>query len=120
MMSGTTALFVWTLRADSRSVWPHVVRGGFAFMMLFYGTLSDSFGRRPVILVALVMYTLGSVGAALAPTFGWNPVKDKPQGGKPHHRGQKPNRNHGGGNGQQKQGQQNTDFLAQLRTLLGQ
>jgi len=43
----------------------------FAFMMLFYGTLSDSFGRRPVIMVALVMYTLGSVGAALAPTFGW-------------------------------------------------
>lgn len=43
----------------------------FAFMMLFHGTLSDSFGRRPVILVALVMYTLGSVGAALAPTFGW-------------------------------------------------
>jgi DHA1 family bicyclomycin/chloramphenicol resistance-like MFS transporter len=43
----------------------------FAFMMLFYGTLSDSFGRRPVIMVALVIYTLGSVGAALAPSFGW-------------------------------------------------
>jgi MFS transporter, DHA1 family, multidrug resistance protein len=43
----------------------------FAFMMLFHGTLSDSFGRRPVILVALAVYTLGSVGAALAPTFGW-------------------------------------------------
>jgi DHA1 family bicyclomycin/chloramphenicol resistance-like MFS transporter len=40
-------------------------------MMLFYGTLSDSFGRRPVILVALAVYTLGSVGAALAPSFGW-------------------------------------------------
>jgi DHA1 family bicyclomycin/chloramphenicol resistance-like MFS transporter len=43
----------------------------FAFMMLFHGTLSDSFGRRPVILVALVVYTIGSVGAALAPSFGW-------------------------------------------------
>ncbi|ALK97650.1 multidrug transporter CflA [Massilia sp. WF1] len=43
----------------------------FAFMMLFYGTLSDSFGRRPVILVALALYTLGSVGASLAPSFGW-------------------------------------------------
>jgi DHA1 family bicyclomycin/chloramphenicol resistance-like MFS transporter len=43
----------------------------FAFMMLFYGTLSDSFGRRRVILVALVLYTIGSVGAAFAPTFGW-------------------------------------------------
>ena len=46
MMSGTTALFVWTLRADSRSVWPHVVRGGFAFMMLFTLSLAwtNTFG----------------------------------------------------------------------------
>jgi DHA1 family bicyclomycin/chloramphenicol resistance-like MFS transporter len=43
----------------------------FAFMMLFYGTLSDSFGRRRVILVALVIYTIGSLGAVFAPTFGW-------------------------------------------------
>jgi DHA1 family bicyclomycin/chloramphenicol resistance-like MFS transporter len=42
----------------------------FAFMMLFYGTLSDSFGRRPVILVALAVYTLGSIGAVFAPSFG--------------------------------------------------
>ena len=41
----------------------------------------------------------------LAPTFGWNPAgKDKPQGAKPHHRGQKPNRNHGNGNGQKQGG----------------
>ncbi|GAB3411658.1 multidrug effflux MFS transporter [Massilia agilis] len=43
----------------------------FAFMMLFYGTLSDSFGRRPVLLVALSVYVLASIGAACAPTFGW-------------------------------------------------
>jgi DHA1 family bicyclomycin/chloramphenicol resistance-like MFS transporter len=43
----------------------------FAFMMLFYGTLSDSFGRRRVILVALAIYTLASVGAAFAPSFGF-------------------------------------------------
>jgi DHA1 family bicyclomycin/chloramphenicol resistance-like MFS transporter len=43
----------------------------FAFMMLFYGTLSDSFGRRPVIMVALAVYTVASLGAALAPSFGW-------------------------------------------------
>jgi MFS transporter, DHA1 family, multidrug resistance protein len=42
----------------------------FAFMMLFYGTLSDSFGRRPVILIALAVYTLASLGAVFAPTFG--------------------------------------------------
>ncbi|MFN9826350.1 MAG: hypothetical protein ACK58J_19575, partial [Planctomyces sp.] len=46
MISGTTALFVWTLRADNRSVWPHVVRGAFAFMMLFTLSLAwtDAFG----------------------------------------------------------------------------
>ncbi len=42
----------------------------FAFMMLFYGTLSDSFGRRPVILIALSLYTVASLGAVFAPTFG--------------------------------------------------
>jgi DHA1 family bicyclomycin/chloramphenicol resistance-like MFS transporter len=42
----------------------------FAFMMLFYGTLSDSFGRRPVILAALALYVAASAGAAMAPSFG--------------------------------------------------
>jgi DHA1 family bicyclomycin/chloramphenicol resistance-like MFS transporter len=43
----------------------------FSVMSLFYGTLSDAFGRRPVILVSLVVFTLASVGAAFAPSFGW-------------------------------------------------
>ncbi|MES2741213.1 MAG: multidrug effflux MFS transporter [Pseudomonadota bacterium] len=43
----------------------------YAFMMLFYGTLSDSFGRRPVILVSLLLYIAASAGAALAPSYGW-------------------------------------------------
>src|SRR4029079_13238201 len=38
----------------------------FGLMFLFHGALSDSFGRRPVILVALVVYTIASIGAALA------------------------------------------------------
>jgi MFS transporter, DHA1 family, multidrug resistance protein len=38
----------------------------FGLMFLFHGALSDSFGRRPVILVALVIYTIASAGAALA------------------------------------------------------
>ncbi|OZI53362.1 multidrug effflux MFS transporter [Bordetella genomosp. 4] len=44
---------------------------GFAVMSLFWGTLSDSFGRRPIIIVSLVMFGIGSVGSALAPSFGW-------------------------------------------------
>ncbi|AKU20587.1 multidrug effflux MFS transporter [Massilia sp. MB5] len=43
----------------------------FAFMMLFYGTLSDSFGRRPVILVSLVLYIVASVGGAIAGSLGF-------------------------------------------------
>ncbi len=43
----------------------------FATMTLFYGTLSDSFGRRPVILVALLVYLLSTVGAGCSTTLGW-------------------------------------------------
>ncbi len=37
----------------------------FGLMFLFHGALSDSFGRRPVILVALAVYTLASTAAAV-------------------------------------------------------
>jgi len=37
-----------------------------AAMTLFHGTLSDAFGRRPVILVALWVYTLASLGGIFA------------------------------------------------------
>jgi DHA1 family bicyclomycin/chloramphenicol resistance-like MFS transporter len=43
----------------------------FAFMTLFYGTLSDSFGRRPVILISMALYVFSSLGAGLAPSLGW-------------------------------------------------
>src|SRR5881392_2830854 len=38
----------------------------FGVMFLFHGALSDSFGRKPVIMVVLVVYTLASAGGALA------------------------------------------------------
>ena len=38
---------------------------GFAVMNLFHGALSDSFGRRPVVLGGLVVFTLASIGCAL-------------------------------------------------------
>ncbi|QBE65583.1 multidrug effflux MFS transporter [Pseudoduganella lutea] len=43
----------------------------FAFMMLFYGTLSDTLGRRPIILWSLVAYVIASVGGALAGSLGF-------------------------------------------------
>ena len=43
---------------------------GFAFMNLFHGAMSDSFGRRPVVLWGLAVFTLASLGCALAQTIG--------------------------------------------------
>jgi len=42
---------------------------GFAAMNLFHGALSDSFGRRPVVLWGVAVFTLASVGCALADTL---------------------------------------------------
>jgi DHA1 family bicyclomycin/chloramphenicol resistance-like MFS transporter len=43
---------------------------GFALMNLFHGALSDSFGRRPVVLWGLVVFTLASVGCAMSQHIG--------------------------------------------------
>ena len=40
---------------------------GLAFGQLAYGPLSDAFGRRPVLMVGLVLYTLAGLAAAFAP-----------------------------------------------------
>lgn len=39
---------------------------GFAIMNLFHGALADSFGRRPVVLWTIAIFTLASVGCALS------------------------------------------------------
>ena len=39
---------------------------GFAFMNLFHGALSDSFGRRPVVLWGIALFTVASAGCALS------------------------------------------------------
>jgi len=43
---------------------------GFAVMNLFHGALSDSFGRRPVVLWGIAAFTLASAGCALANHIG--------------------------------------------------
>jgi MFS transporter, DHA1 family, multidrug resistance protein len=43
----------------------------FAVTMLIYGPLSDTFGRRSVILVTLALYTVSSIGCAFAPSIEW-------------------------------------------------
>ncbi len=43
---------------------------GFAFMNLFHGALADSFGRRPVVLWGIAVFTLASAGCALSQNIG--------------------------------------------------
>ena len=43
---------------------------GFAFMNLFHGALADSFGRRPVVLWGIALFTIASAGCALSQTIG--------------------------------------------------
>jgi MFS transporter, DHA1 family, multidrug resistance protein len=43
---------------------------GFAVMNLFHGALSDSFGRRPVVLWGIAVFTLSSLGCALSQSVG--------------------------------------------------
>lgn len=43
---------------------------GFAAMNLFHGALADSFGRRPVVLSGVAVFTLASVGCAMSQTIG--------------------------------------------------
>ena len=43
---------------------------GFAFMSLFHGAFSDSFGRRPVVLTGLAVFTFASLGCALSQSIG--------------------------------------------------
>ncbi|MEO8312807.1 MAG: multidrug effflux MFS transporter [Caldimonas sp.] len=43
---------------------------GFAIMNLFHGALSDSLGRRPVVLAGLFVFTLASIGCALSQNIG--------------------------------------------------
>jgi len=43
---------------------------GFAVMNLFHGALSDSIGRRPVVLGGVAIFTLASIGCALSQSIG--------------------------------------------------
>ncbi len=47
-----------------------VYLAAFAFMFLFHGALSDSYGRKPIIIVGLAGFLLGSLGCALSDSIG--------------------------------------------------
>ena len=43
---------------------------GFAAGQIFYGPVSDRLGRRPVLLAALVLYAVATIGCAAAQSIG--------------------------------------------------
>ncbi|WP_050767677.1 multidrug effflux MFS transporter [Aurantimonas manganoxydans] len=43
---------------------------GFGGAQILYGTLSDRFGRRPILFFGLAVYILASIAAIFSPTFG--------------------------------------------------
>ncbi|GJD30824.1 Bicyclomycin resistance protein [Methylobacterium adhaesivum] len=44
---------------------------GFGAAQIIYGPLSDTYGRRPVLLASLAVYVAGTLLAMVAPSFGW-------------------------------------------------
>ncbi len=44
---------------------------GFAAAQLLFGLAADRFGRRPILIASLMLYSLASFVAALAPGFAW-------------------------------------------------
>ena len=44
---------------------------GIALGQLIYGPLADRFGRRPPLLAGIMLFTLASLGCALAPSLDW-------------------------------------------------
>ncbi len=44
---------------------------GFAVMNLFHGALSDSIGRRPVVMAGLLVFTVASAGCAMSQSIEW-------------------------------------------------
>lgn len=56
----------WNISLFLANVTLLVYFGTFSLFLLIYGPVSDRFGRRPLLLAGLVLFTLGSMGCALS------------------------------------------------------
>jgi DHA1 family bicyclomycin/chloramphenicol resistance-like MFS transporter len=61
-------VFAATPAATQQTLTAYLI--AFAIMTLFYGTLSDSFGRRRVLLISMLLYVLSSIGAGFSTSLG--------------------------------------------------
>ena len=57
--------------ANSLQLLVYVYMIGFGAAQILYGPLSDTYGRRPVLLAGLAVYGVGTALAMVAPSFGW-------------------------------------------------
>ena len=81
-LSGTLGMHIFAPALSSAArglgVGPAAMQGSISFYILglaagqlVYGPLSDWFGRRPMMMIGLALYTLAGAAAALAPTVHW-------------------------------------------------
>jgi DHA1 family bicyclomycin/chloramphenicol resistance-like MFS transporter len=75
--SAATALGV---TANHAALTVTLFMAGFAFSPIFYGTLSDRWGRRPLLLFGLLLFALGGLACVFAPTLPWLLVARMVQG----------------------------------------
>ena len=57
--------------ASSAALTVTVFMAGFALSPIVYGSLSDAWGRRPLLLVGLALFAAGGLACLFAPTLGW-------------------------------------------------
>ncbi|MGC3963329.1 MAG: MFS transporter [Rhodocyclaceae bacterium] len=69
------SLYAKTLPGGDNIMWAGIAMGAFALtqavLQIPFGFASDRWGRKPVIVLGLLLYAVGSVLAAYAPNIGW-------------------------------------------------
>jgi DHA1 family bicyclomycin/chloramphenicol resistance-like MFS transporter len=65
-----TLAAVFNSDADRAALTLSMFLAGYSASQLFYGPLADRYGRRPPLMVGLVLFALGGIGCALAHSIG--------------------------------------------------